>query len=277
MGVEWYEYLATLDARTCSVCGALDGKHFRVSEAKTGVNLPPMHPNDRCTTVTHYPSEETAGTRMERNPETGKNYKVPAGTTYEQWRKEISEKYGADTLEKAQKRYANLKNDAAEQRDMQKILGKDVPSKIADFQDLKYNEPGKYADLKGVYRYLKENPESDKHYYQVDKAIRELKEKGIVNKFIGTAVKPVQMDYDSVDIHAIQQMSRRGITLEDVNRYISSARVMFKQAGGEKFAFYSDAGVSVILKDKILNTTFPSSWYDDGARAILKEVDKYVK
>jgi SPP1 gp7 family putative phage head morphogenesis protein len=152
MGVDWYEYLATLDARTCSVCGDLDGKHYRVEKAETGVNLPPMHPNDRCTTVAYYPGEESSGTRTARDPKTGRNYKVTAGTTYEQWRKDIAEKYGTDTLDKAQKRYRNLKADAAEQRNIQKILGNKVPPKIADFQDLKYNEAEKWGELHNRYR-----------------------------------------------------------------------------------------------------------------------------
>lgn len=147
MGAEWYEYLATLDARTCSVCGALDGQHFKVADARTGVNLPPMHPNDRCTTVVYYPGEADTGTRIARNPETGRNYKVPAGTTYEQWRKDVAEKYGTDALEKAQKRYQNLRTDTAQQRAMQRVLGKTVPPKIADFQDLKYNDPEKWDAL----------------------------------------------------------------------------------------------------------------------------------
>lgn len=54
-GIEWYEFMATLDSRTCAVCGALDGKYFKVAEAQTGVNYPPMHPNDRCTTVEYDP------------------------------------------------------------------------------------------------------------------------------------------------------------------------------------------------------------------------------
>ena len=40
-GVEQYEFMATLEVRTCDVCGSLDGKHFKVSEAKVGVNYPP--------------------------------------------------------------------------------------------------------------------------------------------------------------------------------------------------------------------------------------------
>ncbi|SHI24327.1 phage putative head morphogenesis protein, SPP1 gp7 family [Sporobacter termitidis DSM 10068] len=103
MGVKQYRYLATLDARTCVICGALDGKHFDVSDAETGVNFPPMHPNDRCTTVAYYPDDELDGVRTARNPVTGKNYKVPEGMTYAEWRKAIAEKYGSGTLEKAKK------------------------------------------------------------------------------------------------------------------------------------------------------------------------------
>lgn len=94
MGIKEYTYLATLDARTCAVCGALDLKVFRVDEAKTGVNLPPMHPNDRCTIAPKIPRVVNDGSRTARNPETGRNYKVPADMTYEQWREEIVEKYG---------------------------------------------------------------------------------------------------------------------------------------------------------------------------------------
>lgn len=50
-GIEYYEFLADADERTCSQCGALDGKKFKLSEMKVGVNCPPMHPNDRCCIV----------------------------------------------------------------------------------------------------------------------------------------------------------------------------------------------------------------------------------
>lgn len=123
-GVEWYTWLGTLDARTCEICGALDGQHFRLSEAITGKTLPPRHPNCRCTTIAYYPGEASGSTRTARDPETSRNYKVPAGMTYEEWRKAIAEKYGDDALEKVQQRYRNLKADSAEQQRMRKILGK---------------------------------------------------------------------------------------------------------------------------------------------------------
>lgn len=50
-GLKEYEFLADPDERTCSVCAALDGKRFLLSEMKPGVNAPPMHPRDRCCIV----------------------------------------------------------------------------------------------------------------------------------------------------------------------------------------------------------------------------------
>ena len=42
LNIEKYEFLATLDSRTCSVCGELDGKVFKLTEAKVGINYPPL-------------------------------------------------------------------------------------------------------------------------------------------------------------------------------------------------------------------------------------------
>ena len=144
MGIKEYTYLATLDARTCSVCGALDLKVFKVAEAQTGVNLPPLHPNDRCTIAPKIPGMENDGNRTARDPETGRNYKVPAGMTYDEWRKEISEKYGADSLEKAQKKYWNRPSDIAELKNLKKVLGKDAPKDLAELQQWKYNDAEKF-------------------------------------------------------------------------------------------------------------------------------------
>lgn len=47
-GVEYYEFFADPDERTCPVCGALDGKRFKTSEMKPGVNATPMHPRCAC-------------------------------------------------------------------------------------------------------------------------------------------------------------------------------------------------------------------------------------
>lgn len=78
-GVEQYEYMATLDARTSDVCASLDGKVFKVKDAQVGVNYPPMHPWCRSTTV-EYDPEDAADWAASGEP-------MPKSTTYEEWKK----------------------------------------------------------------------------------------------------------------------------------------------------------------------------------------------
>ena len=79
-GVEDYEFVSTLDSRTSEICASLDGKHFPIKEAKTGVNYPPMHPRCRSTTV-EYDPEDAADWAASGQP-------MPENMTYEEWQKE---------------------------------------------------------------------------------------------------------------------------------------------------------------------------------------------
>lgn len=79
-GVEEYEFMATLDNRTSAICGSLDGKHFPLSEAKPGVNYPPMHPHCRSTTI-EYDPEDAADWAASGQP-------MPKNMTYEEWKAE---------------------------------------------------------------------------------------------------------------------------------------------------------------------------------------------
>lgn len=81
--VEKYIYIATLDNRTSDICTALDSEVFKVSEAVTGLNYPPMHPNCRSTTSAYF--EEPDTTRVARNLE-GKVFTVPATMTAKDFR-----------------------------------------------------------------------------------------------------------------------------------------------------------------------------------------------
>lgn len=86
-GIEWYEFLATLDYKTSEICQEMDGKHFKVEDAVPGKNFPPMHPNCRSTTVCWFPEEESKKARTTRiaKNESGKYYEVPADMTYKEW------------------------------------------------------------------------------------------------------------------------------------------------------------------------------------------------
>ena len=58
LDIDEYEFSACLDSRTSDLCRDLDGKVFKRNSAQAGVNLPPMHPFCRSTTLPVLPSEE---------------------------------------------------------------------------------------------------------------------------------------------------------------------------------------------------------------------------
>lgn len=84
--IEEYMYLATLDDRTSEICQELDNKVFKVSEAKEGENLPPMHVFCRSTTRAWFGTDTLEGIkRRARDPKTGKTYLIDANINYKTW------------------------------------------------------------------------------------------------------------------------------------------------------------------------------------------------
>ncbi len=84
LGIEEYEFIATLDGRTCKFCAPLDGQVFQVSEAEAGVNYPPIHPRCRCTTGM---ADDGPVTGQRRGKDAnGKNVLLPADMTYAEWK-----------------------------------------------------------------------------------------------------------------------------------------------------------------------------------------------
>lgn len=73
--VEEYEYLAEIDSRTSPQCRELNGKIFKLKDAKVGINYPPMHPHCRSTTIpvieyeTLKESKKSSIIKVERNYE----------------------------------------------------------------------------------------------------------------------------------------------------------------------------------------------------------------
>ena len=91
--VDKYMFLATLDLRTSGICREHDGEVYEVSERRTGVNYPPMHPWCRSDTIALDDDEWLAkATRSARDPETGKAIQVPADMTYNDWYEKYVEK-----------------------------------------------------------------------------------------------------------------------------------------------------------------------------------------
>lgn len=85
--LEEYEFLATLDTKTSELCQDLDGEVFKVKDAITGKNYPPMHAFCRSTTVPKitWDDEPEVLERISRDPITGKN-KKSKDMTYKEWK-----------------------------------------------------------------------------------------------------------------------------------------------------------------------------------------------
>jgi len=94
--VEKYQYLATLDSRTSDICRELDGKIFELKEAKVGVNLPPLHPHCRSTTIPYFEDNEIEDRVARDEDGKGKSYKLGKDVTFFKW----VEQYGSPEFKK---------------------------------------------------------------------------------------------------------------------------------------------------------------------------------
>ena len=138
-GIMHYMIVATLDLKTSDICRELDGKIFLLKDKQVGENYPPFHPWCRTTTVeSENPEELKSMKRRARDPETGKNYIVPAGTTYQEWYKGLEEKHGKQQLRLYTNKEKNSKKDYAAYGKVKKTLGNHAPL-FDKYIDMKYN------------------------------------------------------------------------------------------------------------------------------------------
>lgn len=149
---EYYEYVATLDSKTDEECGALDGQRFKVSEGVPGINMPPMHPFCRCTTIISLDGPtESSLQRRAKNPERSKKELVPADTTYAEWYKQNVS--GNPKAELAMKKSKNLWTDQRQYERYKETLGKKAGKTFEQFQEMKYNSGAdEWNQAKSEYR-----------------------------------------------------------------------------------------------------------------------------
>lgn len=108
MGIEKFQFLATLDMRTSEVCQHTDGKIFKVKDAIVGVNVPPLHPNCRSTIVPYLKNYQP-NTRIYRDPETGRN-KYTYNINYADWKSQFEDEIAkAKAKEKARTQVDRLR------------------------------------------------------------------------------------------------------------------------------------------------------------------------
>lgn len=146
-GVEKYQVLATLDSKTCGVCGDLAGNVYRLDDAVVGKTRPPFHCFCRCTDIPFYDDDLADASRAARDPETGETYQVPADMSYKEWHAQYIEQNPEKAL--AEKKLRHEKSDRKQYEKYQELLGKEyVPDKFKDFQDMKYGTGNEYGILK---------------------------------------------------------------------------------------------------------------------------------
>lgn len=147
-GIEEYQVIATLDLKTSTICRSLDKKIFPVAQAQIGVNAPPLHPHCRSTTIAWHGRESS--TRAARNPVTGKSELVDGKLNYQEW----YDKYvkGNPEAEAREKMWQNRYEDDKQYQRYKKILGKNAPKNLEEFQKMKYTEKERWESLQSYFK-----------------------------------------------------------------------------------------------------------------------------
>ena len=86
LDIDEYEFSACLDSRTSDLCRELDGKVFKRNSAQAGVNLPPMHPFCRSTTLPVLPSEEDLDKELAEPGD-----EIGAAVDFDEWERNLQQ------------------------------------------------------------------------------------------------------------------------------------------------------------------------------------------
>ena len=275
---------------TCPVCAPLEGRVY----SKSGTNpdypplsvafgkIDPMGSNDLTNTylnihpnclhsLVKYTTIGKSAERIQKDKDFSSIEKNPLS------RDPRTKKQIAAYREKEKNRQQLLR-DMKQHKEYRSILGNDVPKDFAKFRNLKYNDPEKWEYTKGLKQYIKENPSSNKKYYNVG---LDLKKQGI--RSMGTPLPPQKQqafifpEGKRDPYHIMHRMMERQITDDDIRSYMNNARCMFSQWGGRRQVFYSSSGVCVITKsgdDWIYKTAWNKTDFDESTDAILEVIRK---
>lgn len=217
---------------------------------------------------------EGIGERYARDAVTGERFKVPKDMTYEQWRAKQNELYGAGTVEKLRTISYNESTDKTQFENYKKRLGADAPRSFKDFQNLKYNDKAAYDELADYYRYKGKNPDSGKGFFKAEQVRQSLVDAGAI-RAKGTVVAPPSgFTVDKGNIHAIQRLAERDLTLEDAQAFVDNAVFALKQQKGTVYAFYSANGFAAVDTDGLLRT---AGHLDEKGQKLLDEAVKEIE
>lgn len=156
------------------------------------------------------------------------------------------------------------------------IIGEgNMPKTLDDFQEIKYNKGAKenYAHLEEVFQgysaYKRDNPDCTPSDYRTALKLKEQGVKGTIH------IPPQTVDtknYTYSDEH-INTERQHGVSRAEAESYIGQAVVSITQWKGQRIAFYSKDGITVvdIAKGQIV-TSWKKEEFDDNVKSIIKEV-----
>ena len=224
-GVPEYEYMATLDSRTCEICGKHDGEIVKIGKGKTGINMPPLHPLCRCTTAPHYPDDMTEdGNRFARDAD-GNAIEVPDGMKYPEWKQKFVV-------------------DPADEREYQKyisVLVDHAPKTLDEFKDIKYNNKNRWSVLQREYSTISkiQNKETYSEEYR----------KKMIDLYYEFRDEEIEMTDHSLNRFLGQKTGagKKNFTKDELIK-VKRKKANFKQKDGRLIHFYNS--LSVVENEK---------------------------
>lgn len=143
-GIDRYEILATLDHRTSKICREQDGKIYKEKDFQPGENAPPFHVRCRSTTIPYFDESQY----MEGEKRQSADGLIDS-MSYDEW----YEKYVKVDPERLaeEKMVQNRFSDIQQLQQYKEVLGKQAPSSVAKFQDLKYTKAIEWSMLQDNY------------------------------------------------------------------------------------------------------------------------------
>mgnify|MGYP001624500970 CR=1 FL=1 len=154
--IEKYRFIATLDNRTCEHCAELDNKVFNIKDRIPGKNYPPIHANDRCTTVAEFDDYVADKLQRRARDENGKTILVSQNMTYQQW----YDKYVKNPQEEKIKPYIVGKIDKNRYKSIaNNITTKDVVLLPKQIEHIEERHKGVYSKYKNKINNILDDPD----------------------------------------------------------------------------------------------------------------------
>ena len=177
-------------------------------------------------------------------------------------------------VDKGLKMLYDKSDDRTEFERYKERLGPEAPKSFSDFQKIKYGNVDKYSDLIGYYKYKGDNPNSNINFYDADKAVKELRVSGQIRATGVVTIAPKDKTIIILNVHAVDRMQQRHITIEKAQSFIDGADFVLKQRNGTQYAYYTEEGFTVLDDNGEVKSV---GFLDEGGKFLYERVMRFVK